>query len=169
MPMPDETDRLWRVMAYDPGGPDEMPTDEEILGRLERILPERTGRDVHIVDADWLSMFSVHRRLADTYRRGRILIAGDAAHTHAPFGGQGIQTVLGDVQNLAWKLALSSAAGRTARYWTPTSANADRWPPKCCAAPARSPKSMWPKARSAGSSATASSYPCSVSPACSAG
>lgn len=106
MPMPDETDRLWRVMAYDPGGPDEMPTDEEILGRLERILPERTGRDVHIVDADWLSMFSVHRRLADTYRRGRILIAGDAAHTHAPFGGQGMLTGLGDVENLAWKLAL---------------------------------------------------------------
>ena len=108
MPMPDRTgsDRLWRVIAYDPGQPGDKPTEQEILARLERILPERSGRDVHIIDAEWLSMFSVHRRLADTYRRGRVLLAGDAAHTHAPFGGQGMLTGLGDVENLAWKLAL---------------------------------------------------------------
>jgi 2-polyprenyl-6-methoxyphenol hydroxylase-like FAD-dependent oxidoreductase len=103
MPMPDG---LWRIIAYDPGQPDDKPTEQEILGRLARILPERSGRDVRIIDADWLSMFSVHRRLADRYRKGRILIAGDAAHTHAPFGGQGMLTGLGDVENLAWKLAL---------------------------------------------------------------
>lgn len=106
MPMPDSTDRLWRILAYDPGQPGDKPTEQDILARLERILPERTGRDVHITDAVWLSMFSVHRRLADSYRRGRVLIAGDAAHTHAPFGGQGMLTGLGDVENLAWKLAL---------------------------------------------------------------
>ena len=106
MPMPDVTDQLWRIIAYDPGQPGDKPTEQEILARLEQMLPERTGRDVGIIDADWLSMFSVHRRLADTYRRGRVLIAGDAAHTHAPFGGQGMLTGLGDVENLAWKLAL---------------------------------------------------------------
>jgi 2-polyprenyl-6-methoxyphenol hydroxylase-like FAD-dependent oxidoreductase len=103
MPMPGGA---WRIIAYDPGQPAEKPTEEEILARLEQILPERTGRDVHVIDAEWLSMFSVHRRLADTYRRGRVLIAGDAAHTHAPFGGQGMLTGLGDVENLAWKLSL---------------------------------------------------------------
>ena len=51
-------------------------------------------------------MFSVHRRLADAYRQGRVLLAGDAAHTHAPFGGQGMLTGLGDAENVAWKLAL---------------------------------------------------------------
>jgi FAD binding domain len=48
----------------------------------------------------------VHRRLADTYRQGRILLAGDAAHAHAPFGGQGMLTGVGDAENLGWKLAL---------------------------------------------------------------
>jgi 2-polyprenyl-6-methoxyphenol hydroxylase-like FAD-dependent oxidoreductase len=106
MPMPDDTGRLWRVIAYDPGQPSDKPTEREILARLEKILPERTGRHVNIDDAAWLSMFTVHRRLADTYRRGQVLLAGDAAHTHAPFGGQGMLTGVGDAENLAWKLAL---------------------------------------------------------------
>jgi 2-polyprenyl-6-methoxyphenol hydroxylase-like FAD-dependent oxidoreductase len=103
MPMPGG---LWRVFAYDPGQPSEKPSEQEILARLEHILPERTGRDVRVLDTDWLSVFTVHRGLADTYRRGRVLIAGDAGHIHAPFGGQGMLTGLGDVENLAWKLAL---------------------------------------------------------------
>ena len=106
MPMPDDTGRLWRIIAYDPGQPADTPTEPETLARLDRILPERTGRAVSITDAVWLSMFSVHRRLADTYRCGRVLLVGDAAHTHAPFGGQGMLTGLGDAENLAWKLAL---------------------------------------------------------------
>jgi 4,5-epoxidase len=51
-------------------------------------------------------VFRFHRRLASTYRRGRILLAGDAAHIHSPFGGQGMNTGLGDAHNLGWKLAL---------------------------------------------------------------
>jgi 4,5-epoxidase len=111
MPMPHATGRLWRIIAYDPGQSGDKPTEAEILSRVEDILPERTGREVHIADAVWLSMFSVHRRLADTYRQGRVLIAGDAAHTHSPFGGQGMLTGLGDAENLAFKLALV-ASGR---------------------------------------------------------
>jgi 2-polyprenyl-6-methoxyphenol hydroxylase-like FAD-dependent oxidoreductase len=52
-----------------------------------------------------LSHFRVAERLADSYVEGHVLIAGDAAHTHTPTGGQGMNTGLGDVQNLAWKLA----------------------------------------------------------------
>jgi 4,5-epoxidase len=106
MPMPDDTGTLWRVIAYDPQQSSENSTESKILCRLHRILPERTERKVRITDAEWLSMFSVHRRLADTYRQGRVLLAGDAAHTHAPFGGQGMLTGLGDAENVAWKLAL---------------------------------------------------------------
>lgn len=110
MPMPGG---LWRIIAYDPGQPDEKPSDDQILERLARILPERTARRVNVTSAEWLSLFSVHRRLAETYRHGRVLIAGDAAHTHAPFGGQGMLTGLGDAENLAWKLALVTT-GRAA-------------------------------------------------------
>ena len=107
MPMPDPHGRndLWRLIAYDPGY-DEKPSEQDIFERFQQILPERSGRDVRIGDAEWLSLFSVHRRLADTYRQGRILLAGDAAHAHAPFGGQGMLTGIGDADNLAWKLAL---------------------------------------------------------------
>ncbi|MGV0837467.1 FAD-dependent oxidoreductase [Mycolicibacterium thermoresistibile] len=97
MPMPDG---LWRVIAYDPGPGDFGPGD------LERLLFERTGHQVNVTGTVWLSEFRVHRRLADSYRRGRVLIAGDAGHSHAPFGGQGMLTGLGDAENLAFKLAL---------------------------------------------------------------
>ncbi|OCB45883.1 oxygenase [Mycobacterium vulneris] len=103
MPMPGDG---WRVIAYDPGQSGEKSTGEDLLARIERILPERTGHDVHVLEAGWLSEFTVHRRLADRYRAGRVLLAGDAGHTHAPFGGQGMLTGLGDAENLAWKLAL---------------------------------------------------------------
>jgi 4,5-epoxidase len=66
---------------------------------------------VAVQEALWTSTFRIHRRLASTYRQGRILLAGDAAHIHSPFGGQGMNTGLGDAENLAWKLALV-ATGR---------------------------------------------------------
>ena len=107
MPMPDDCGRkdLWRLFAYDPGF-DQKPSDGDILDRFRHIIPERTGRQVRIGEAEWLSVFTVHRRLAGTYRRGQVLIAGDAAHAHAPFGGQGMLTGVGDAENLAFKLAL---------------------------------------------------------------
>ena len=112
MPMPGD---LWRIIAYDPEQPSEKPSEAEILERLKIILPERSGRDVRILGAHWLSLFSVHRRLADSYRHGRVLIAGDAGHTHAPFGGQGMLTGIGDAENLAWKLGLVVDGGADAK------------------------------------------------------
>lgn len=107
MPMPGPGGDLWRLIAYDPADTGTKPSEREIVDRFRRILPERTGRpDARIGDAVWASLFTVHRRLAETYRRGRVLLAGDAAHVHAPFGGQGMLTGLGDAENLAWKLAL---------------------------------------------------------------
>ncbi len=107
MPMPDSAGRgdLWRLFAYDPEFV-QPPTEQDILERFEKILPERTGRQVRVTGAEWRSVFTVHRRLAETYRRGRVLLAGDAAHAHAPFGGQGMLTGIGDAENLAFKLAL---------------------------------------------------------------
>lgn len=66
MPMPDPSgaDDLWRVFAYDPGQ-QEVPGDRDILERITTILPGRTGRDVRVRDPQWLSVFTVHRRLAE--------------------------------------------------------------------------------------------------------
>jgi len=55
-------------------------------------------------DVHWFSTYRVHHRVATTFRDRRILICGDAAHVHSPVGGQGMNTGLGDVTNLAWKL-----------------------------------------------------------------
>jgi 2-polyprenyl-6-methoxyphenol hydroxylase-like FAD-dependent oxidoreductase len=53
----------------------------------------------------WSSVYRVSHRIASAYRRGRVFIAGDAAHIHPPVGGQGMNTGLQDAHNLAWKLA----------------------------------------------------------------
>jgi 2-polyprenyl-6-methoxyphenol hydroxylase-like FAD-dependent oxidoreductase len=114
MPMPGADD-LWRLLVYDPEFTVKQPTEEQIVARLREVMPRRTGLDMRIGDAEWTSMFSVHRRLAATYRRGRVLLAGDAAHVHSPFGGQGMLTGLGDAENVAWKLALVASGRADAR------------------------------------------------------
>jgi FAD binding domain len=92
------------VMAPAPTEFGDEPTPEAIVDYLgSRLAAEAAGT---IRSAEWTSMFRIHRRLADTYRRGRVLLAGDAAHIHSPLGGQGMNTGIGDAENLAWKLAL---------------------------------------------------------------
>lgn len=104
MPMPGDQ---WRLLAYDAAFQDDKPGEEQIAERMRHILPQRTGLPgLRLGEVTWASLFRVHRRLADAYRAGRILLAGDSAHAHAPFGGQGMLTGLGDAENLAWKLAL---------------------------------------------------------------
>lgn len=105
---PDGTDRnLWRVFLHHPLPRGAEPDEAEILRLVREDVAARTTLpDAPIQDAIWASVFRVHRRLADAYRRGRILLAGDAAHLHSPFGGQGMLTGVGDAENLAWKLAL---------------------------------------------------------------
>jgi 4,5-epoxidase len=97
---------LWRLMADVPPADQRLDADQ-IVARFERLLGERAGEaTVRIRDAVWTSVFRIQHRLASTYRRGRILLAGDAAHIHSPIGGQGMNTGIGDAENLAWKLAL---------------------------------------------------------------
>lgn len=104
---PDGEGVIWRLMAYAPGLGDQHLESEEIMERLRTLLPERTRiTDADVLDATWTSVFRIHRRLADAYRHGRVLIAGDAAHLHSPMGGQGMLTGIGDAENLAWKLSL---------------------------------------------------------------
>ena len=80
------------------------PRPDEIVDYLSMRLAAEANATVKTVD--WASSFRIQRRLADTYRRGRVVLAGDAAHIHSPLGGQGMNTGMGDAENLAWKLAL---------------------------------------------------------------
>jgi 2-polyprenyl-6-methoxyphenol hydroxylase-like FAD-dependent oxidoreductase len=60
---------------------------------------------VEIRKVNWFSTYRVHHRVADSFRKGRAFILGDAAHLHSPVGAQGMNTGIGDAINLAWKLA----------------------------------------------------------------
>jgi 2-polyprenyl-6-methoxyphenol hydroxylase-like FAD-dependent oxidoreductase len=63
------------------------------------------GTDFGVHSPRWLSRFGDATRLAERYRSGRVLLAGDAAHVHPPTGGQGLNLGIQDAFNLGWKLA----------------------------------------------------------------
>jgi 3-(3-hydroxy-phenyl)propionate hydroxylase len=63
------------------------------------------GTDFGVHNPTWISRFTDTSRQAATYRKGRVLLAGDAAHVHYPAGGQGLNTGVQDAVNLGWKLA----------------------------------------------------------------
>ncbi|WP_316527831.1 FAD-dependent monooxygenase [Kitasatospora brasiliensis] len=85
------------------------------LEELQRTLSRILGRPVALADPTYLDRFSDFTRVADRYRAGRVLLAGDAAHVHAPLGGQGLNTGLQDAFNLGWKLALVARGEADAR------------------------------------------------------
>ncbi|MEU0189492.1 FAD-dependent monooxygenase [Streptomyces afghaniensis] len=87
---------------------DTPPVDrhsEVTLGEVEASLRRTSGVEVTLRDPVSLARFTGTCRLAERYRRGRVLLAGDAAHVHPPFGGQGLNLGLQDAVNLGWKLA----------------------------------------------------------------
>lgn len=77
------------------------PTLEELAGVVRSIC----GTDFGMHDPVWLSRFNDETRLAASYRKERIFLAGDAAHMHFPAGGQGMNVGIQDAMNLGWKLA----------------------------------------------------------------
>jgi 3-(3-hydroxy-phenyl)propionate hydroxylase len=94
-------DDVWRLdYQLDPGGPAADASESAIRERLLR----QFGRDVacRIV---WTGTWSYRSECLDWFRRGRVLFAGDCAHTMSPFGGRGGNSGIQDADNLAWKLA----------------------------------------------------------------
>jgi hypothetical protein len=97
---------LWRIAAQVfPDADGNIPRASVEL--FQRLLAERAAdTTTKIIEPVWLSNFVMHHRIVDHYRKGRVFLAGDAAHVHSPIGGQGMNTGIQDAYNLAWKLAL---------------------------------------------------------------
>ncbi|RJO75216.1 3-(3-hydroxyphenyl)propionate hydroxylase [Nocardia panacis] len=84
------------------------PQDDDApeLDTLRHLVTARSGRaDIELTDPTWISVWRYNLRMAERYRVGRVLLAGDAAHVHSPFGAYGMNTGIGDAYNLGWKLA----------------------------------------------------------------
>ncbi|MEU0162917.1 FAD-dependent monooxygenase [Streptomyces sp. NPDC006261] len=95
----------FRVTYYEKGAVprqgETMPSFTEVADAWKRL----TGEDVHGGTPRWIGRFTDQSRQASEYRRGRVLLAGDAAHIHLPIGGQGMSAGIQDAVNLGWKLA----------------------------------------------------------------
>ncbi|WP_431876893.1 FAD-dependent monooxygenase [Amycolatopsis sacchari] len=101
-----------RILTVESGAPDDRTTPVTAL-ELEESLRRVSGVDVRVTAVHSATRFTDNARQASTYLRGRVLLAGDAAHVHSPFGGQGLNLGIGDAVNLGWKL------GATVRGWAP--------------------------------------------------
>lgn len=78
--------------------------EEPTLPEAQEVVDGRTG-GIRLRRAHWLTVFEIHHAQVPSYRYGRALLAGDAAHVHSPAAGQGMNTGMQDSFNLAWKLA----------------------------------------------------------------
>jgi 2-polyprenyl-6-methoxyphenol hydroxylase-like FAD-dependent oxidoreductase len=99
-------------VVYKPGGTVGVMLTEPHVGTSEPTLRDLSegliavyGTDYGVHSPTWITRFTDMTRQAAAYRKGRILLAGDAAHVHSPVGGQGLNTGVQDAVNLGWKLA----------------------------------------------------------------
>ena len=94
-----------RLFMLDFSGPPENRQAPVTREEIEAVLRRTSAQDVRVNALHMASRWTDNTRLVDTYRQGRVFLAGDAAHVHSPFGGQGLSLGLLDAANLGWKLA----------------------------------------------------------------
>jgi len=109
-PMADGHHRV--VIAYAPG---KGPTGEVTLEEVQQVIDSCGPAGARVSDPTELARFHINQRRAEHYGRGRIFLAGDAAHIHSPIGAQGMNTGMQDALNLGWKLALMVRGQASAR------------------------------------------------------
>ncbi|MRH90204.1 FAD-dependent oxidoreductase [Nocardia sp. SYP-A9097] len=103
-----------RFLTVELDGPPADRTAPITAQELEQSFRTVTGVEVRISNVLSATRFTDNTRQVPDYRKGRVLLAGDAAHVHSPFGGQGLNLGIGDAVNLGWKLAA------VVRGWAPT-------------------------------------------------
>ena len=99
---------------------------EPTLQDVRDALVAAYGTDYGVHSPTWISRFTDATRQAASYRAGRVLLAGDAAHVHPPQGGQGLNIGLQDAVNLGWKLAQVVDGTSPGPCSTPTTRNGTR-------------------------------------------
>jgi 2-polyprenyl-6-methoxyphenol hydroxylase-like FAD-dependent oxidoreductase len=97
----------WRLV--DPSGTVVSDDPQHAAEHFQSLLNSNGFPGAHVSDPVWFSTFRIHRRVADRFRVGNCMVAGDAAHIHSPAGGQGMNTGIQEACNLAWKLGLVRA------------------------------------------------------------
>jgi 2-polyprenyl-6-methoxyphenol hydroxylase-like FAD-dependent oxidoreductase len=102
-----------RILTVEFEGPPEDRDAPITLEELQTSLRKVSGTDVTLTAVQAATRWTDNARQASTYRLGRVLLAGDAAHVLAPIGGQGLNLGIGDAINLGWKL------GATVNGWAP--------------------------------------------------
>jgi 2-polyprenyl-6-methoxyphenol hydroxylase-like FAD-dependent oxidoreductase len=105
-PLPDGSYRLVAEVDESPEQPDVAYAQQLLNTRGPQSTP------VNVTQMIWGSRFRIHERVADRYRAGRVLLAGDAAHTHSPAGGQGMNLGLRDAVTLGDALSVALREGR---------------------------------------------------------
>ncbi len=98
-------DGVTRVMVHAFGQTCSERSGPPEFSEVVRLWEKVTGEDISSGNAVWVNSFDNAMGQADSYRRGRVLLAGDAAHWHLPIGGQALNVGLQDAANLGWKLA----------------------------------------------------------------
>jgi 2-polyprenyl-6-methoxyphenol hydroxylase-like FAD-dependent oxidoreductase len=102
-----------RVRTVELDGPPASREAPVTAAEMEASLRRVSGVDVRVTEVISGTRYTDNARQATTYRRGRVLLCGDAAHVHSPFSGQGLNLGIGDAVNLGWKLAA------TVQGWAP--------------------------------------------------
>ena len=126
----------WRVIAMsarsaaaphrEPGQQEQPLAGDLALDELQAAIDGATGGGVRAHSPAWLTHFRLHHRQAAQYRRGRVFLAGDAAHIHSPVGAQGMNTGIQDAWNLGWKLAFVTRGAVEEKLLD--TYEAERWP-----------------------------------------
>ncbi|CAG6391044.1 FAD-dependent monooxygenase [Streptomyces cocklensis] len=96
---------ITRIIVCERGTPPRRRTGPPAFSEVSEAWQRLTGTDISHAEPVWVSAFGDATRQVTAYRRGRVLLAGDAAHIHLPAGGQGMNASIQDSVNLGWKLA----------------------------------------------------------------
>lgn len=97
-------EKRYRIVGTFPEGFDRN-VGEIVYETIEHRIQEDTKLSLDLSNVKWFSVYKVNTRAVNKFSVGRCFVAGDAAHVHSPAGGQGMNTGIQDVYNLAWKMA----------------------------------------------------------------